>query len=191
MIIRNSLRATLSLLALATSLLSLRCHQDDTRVFPTGDPANFVVLVDQSFSDEQRDIIREAGNEWVDSLGGCLSLSYIVTPTTSLRETTSENGIINMFLRKPAEGKAGWTSWSVNGTGAFIYIDPAYDADVFFRIVQHELGHAFHLVHYTGPAESIMRPNVEINSSNLTLVDVTAFCEEWRCCDLFETKSPQ
>lgn len=139
--------------------------------------ASYQILIDNQISPSKRQLVYQAAAEWSVRTGDTLSLSFLVLPTESLHDDPDHAGIVSVFLHYPGDGFLGWCAWN---SGAKIYMLDGLTDEYFLTVVRHELGHAFHLQHYTGPNPAIMHPGVA-SGQDISCQDLTDFCEQWKC----------
>lgn len=153
-----------------------------TRNNPISKTPNYNIIADNSFNINHKIDIAAALEEWNAKTNNTLKYNLTFVDTTELKKSTDVNNTIYIISHNPGIGLLGWTAWDERVNGAYMYIMPGIDNDTrFSAVVLHELGHAFHLVHYTLPNLSIMHPVVLTDTAHLECTDITAFCKEWEC----------
>lgn len=182
-----------SLLFLLSLLISVNCsspHAGKDLTTPTETVSNpesyWEVRADENLQQIHKDSILNALDEWAIETHN--TLTYKLTFVDMSTETPDSNTphVIKIYVKDPGPGLLGWTEWDPDFQSAYTLVEPSIDAELFRRIMLHELGHAFNLdfdgnTHYVGPYASVMHPVIDDDSLHLSCPELQAFCNNYGC----------
>lgn len=140
--------------------------------------ANVLILdPDDKFSDEQRDMIDQVLNEWMEATDEHITFTYV--PTKGYRNliVIRSDALANIQEERDCSAVTDWVPWE-NGGGITLPYDAPLDG--FRLLVLHEVGHALGLGHEFQDKEAIMFPASQ-ERQNITCTDVEAFCDSNDC----------
>jgi hypothetical protein len=145
----------------------------------------YVVMADEHLQTGHKEAILRALNAWATDTHN--TFAYQLTFVDMSKEPANLDApyTIKIYVKDPGPGYLGWTTWSSNHA-SFTFVEPSIDAELFRRIMLHELGHSFALSfdgdpHYKGPYKSVMHPSIGEDSLHLSCPELQAFCNAYNC----------
>jgi hypothetical protein len=144
----------------------------DAAAGPDRSKLTATLLIDDEYTDEQVDSIRECGKRWHAATNGMVDLTFEISDVYGLDtplsiaigdEIPGAKGSF-AFTQPPALDRVVTARWLERSP------------KVFRRTICHELGHFFGLLHSTDPA-SLMYPTA--TTDQVTDGDVAAFQAKW------------
>jgi hypothetical protein len=176
-------------------ILQHRATQTNDDTFSHSPPTSWLIEIDCSFSLNQRNDIQDALLAW--SLSTLGSFSYVsvndylecYTGQADTNWTTIQQAKPNTIVIANGFGQqspnAGWTLYDTeNHALIMLYLSEFVDDNVYTKVVEHELGHAFHLTHFKDEnGSSIMIPDIVLNpyQPHITNEDTAYYCSVQRC----------
>ena len=148
------------------------------------------VHLDNAFTDDERISIQTALDTWRSKLHGVVSFEVDSRMSLDQLHAEADKDIANQWyvLRQaPANSSlAGWTYWSGETLWATIYILPnlpqiqmSMIEPITFTVALHEMGHAMHLLHYTGSEPAVMNPGTAYTTVEPN--DMAQWSRVWEC----------
>lgn len=144
-------------------------------------------MADEHLQTGHKEAILKALNAWATDTHNTFVYKLTFVDMTKEPVDTNAPNTIKIYVRDPGPGYLGWTAWSVGNHSSYTFVEPSIDAELFRRIMLHELGHSFALSfangdpHYKGPYESVMHPSIGDDSLHLSCPELQAFCNENAC----------
>lgn len=167
-------------------LIAIGCGGATSPEISNGNPEPFyTVMADEHLQPRHKEAILSALNAWATDTHN--TFVYQLTFVDMSKEPADLNSpyTIKIYVKDPGPGYLGWTTWSSNHA-SYTLVEPSIDAELFRRIMLHELGHSFALSfdgdpHYKGPYESVMHPSIGDDSLHLSCPELQAFCNAYNC----------
>lgn len=151
------------------------------------DNYGFIVLIDNSFSQEHKEIIINSFDQWKQVLGERITYKMILEKHQNLTDA-QEDGKIKFINEIPPKGTSGYCWWEQTSndgisTSAVIHVSNSLGPnDIFSAVALHEIGHSLNLDHYEGKHSSVMYPGARsAKDYYITCLDKANVCEMWKC----------
>jgi hypothetical protein len=147
----------------------------------------YTVMADEHLQAGHKEAILKALNSWATDTHN--TFVYRLTFVDMSKEPANLDAphTIKIYVKDPGPGYLGWTTWDSGSHSSYTFVEPSIDAELFRRIMLHELGHSFALSfadgdpHYKGPYKSVMHPSIGDDSLHLSCPELQAFCNVYSC----------
>ncbi len=171
-------------------LIMTSCGGESPSEVPENESENqqsfYTVMADEHLQTRHKEAIFKALNAWAMETHN--TFVYRLTFVDMSKEPANLDTpyTIKIYVKDPGPGYLGWTAWSTDNHASYTLVEPSIDAELFRRIMLHELGHSFALdfggdPHYKGPYESVMHPSIGDDSLQLSCPELQAFCNAYNC----------
>ncbi len=168
-------------------LIMISCGGATSPSISDGDnPETFyTVMADEHLQAGHKEAILKALNAWAMDTYNTFVYRLAFVDMSKEPANLDTPYTIKIYVKDPGPGYLGWTTWSDNHA-SYTFVEPSIDAELFRRIMLHELGHSFALSfdgdpHYKGPYESVMHPSIGEDSLRLSCPELQAFCNAYNC----------
>lgn len=146
----------------------------------------YKVYADENLPVEYRTTIYNSLEEWCHETNYTLRFNLEFIDMSKQEPTTSTAHTIQVYVKDPGPGLAGWATWRADIFGAYMLIGPGMDTNTFRKVMLHELGHSYNLsfdgdTHYKGPYQSVMYPSIGDSSEHLSCPELKSFCNNYQC----------
>lgn len=136
------------------------------------------IVVDPNVPAWEASVVDEALRAWQREIPCDVSFVIERRRVTPIDAMLPPPGVVELQMGKPPGG-VGWADWDPRGRfGArlvFLPNETERDRDDFLRVVEHELGHAFHLEH---SAEGLMADPPKLGV-RVGPIEGTAYASRW------------
>ena len=146
----------------------------------------YTVMADEHLQPGHKEAILRALNAWATDTHNTFVYQLTFVDMSKEPANFATPYTIKIYVKDPGPGYLGWTTWSSDNHSSYTLVEPSIDAELFRRIMLHELGHSFALSfdgdpHYKGPYESVMHPSIGDDSLHLSCPELQAFCNAYNC----------
>lgn len=176
-----------------TILALLKLHSFSNKVFTADpgflNPTHKILFIDNHFSDNEIEIIKESANEWSNKTHNIIKFDIEKMPSKKHLNLNNDVLIIPVTSNFPdiiitdKFYDCDCTLGFYNNKGPINFIEIATDRisdNNYKNVVLHEIGHSVGLTHNNNIG-TLMYPTVQFTADYITEDDLVEFCKLYKC----------